>query len=399
MQSDHPLITFLISTFNRRDVLLRTLGELRSASRVSGIRTETIVVDNASSDGTANAVSTDFPEVNLIRGRVNRGACAKNDGLAIARGTFVVTLDDDSFPTADSLGRMASHFAADPELGAAVFDVTLPDGSHECSAYPSVFIGCGTGFRREALIQAGGFPDDFFMQAEEYDLSLRLIDAGWKIERFSDLQVQHLKTPGARIPARTTRLDVRNNLTLIARRFPRKWILPYTMDWMRRYRWIAGEKGTQHRRAFWRGLAEGVCRSLRTSNRKAVSAGTFEEFAQLDQVLRRMQRVVWESGAKQILLIDVGKNIYAYWKAAKTIGVCIVAIADPRLAKSGRKYRGVAIVDDAAAKELAFDLAIVANSSPVHAAKRLEQWQATEERQVIDLFKMTPDFGEIAKAA
>ena len=46
---------------------------------------------------------------------------------------------------------MVEHFEAMPSLGAAVFTVTLPDGSRECSAYPDVFIGCGVGFRRAAL--------------------------------------------------------------------------------------------------------------------------------------------------------------------------------------------------------------------------------------------------------
>ena len=91
--------------------------------------------------------------------------------LSKTRGKYVVFLDDDSFPLPGSVPRMVRHFQADPMLGAAVFTVTLPDGSRECSAYPDVFIGCGTGFRRRALEQAGGLPEDFFMQAEEYDLS------------------------------------------------------------------------------------------------------------------------------------------------------------------------------------------------------------------------------------
>jgi GT2 family glycosyltransferase len=387
MHTSDALITFLISTYNRREILLRTLGELRKATRSSGLRTETIVVDNASTDGAANAVATEFPEVKLIRGQTNRGACAKNDGLAIARGAFIVFLDDDSFPTGDSLRQMAAHFAQNPNLGAAVFDITLPDGSHECSAYPSVFIGCGTGIRRAALDQVGGLPDDFFMQAEEYDLSLRLLNGGWEIRRFADLHVRHLKTPGARIPARTTRLDVRNNLTLIARRFPRIQILPYAIDWMRRYRWIAGEKGRKHKVAFWRGLGEGMLRSLRLRQRGAVSAEAFEQFSQIEAIRQRLERTVWKHGAQQILLIDVGKNILAYWKAAKAAGVRVVGIADPKLAKSGRRYRGVPVLNDAAAAKLAFDLAIVANSSPVHAAKRLAQWREIESRPVIDLFE------------
>src|SRR5438046_1962539 len=94
MSRDMTLITFLISTYNRRAVLLRTLGELRQIGRRCGLGTEVIVVDNASTDGAADAVAAAFPEVRLIRGRANRGACAKNDGLAIAAGRFIVFLDD-----------------------------------------------------------------------------------------------------------------------------------------------------------------------------------------------------------------------------------------------------------------------------------------------------------------
>src|SRR5215210_37290 len=140
-------VTFLIAAYNRRDVLLGTLAQLRHCG-LPVERFEVILVDNASTDGTADAVARAFPEVILIRERMNRGACAKNTGLPLARGRYVVFLDDDSYPLPGSTARMIRHFEADPSLGAAVFDIQLPDGSRECSAYPNVFIGCGTGFRR-----------------------------------------------------------------------------------------------------------------------------------------------------------------------------------------------------------------------------------------------------------
>src|SRR5579862_8092761 len=90
-----PVVSFLISTFNRREVLLHTLAELAEVERACGVAVETIVVDNASRDGTADAIALTFPRVRLIRERANRGACAKNAGLAVARGRFVMFLDDD----------------------------------------------------------------------------------------------------------------------------------------------------------------------------------------------------------------------------------------------------------------------------------------------------------------
>lgn len=383
--SPPPLVTFLISTYNRRDVLLKTLAELRTIGDRAGVGTETVVVDNASRDGTADAVAAGFPEAKLIRSRSNRGACAKNDGLAVAAGRFIVFLDDDSYPTPESLPRMASHFDADPTLGAAVFDVVLPNGTHECSAYPDVFIGCGTGFRRETLAQVGGLPDDYFMQAEEYDLSLRLLNAGWRVRRFTDLLVHHLKTPSARVPTRTTRLDVRNNLTLLARHAPRPWAMAFAIDWGRRYWWIAGGKDWRHRLAFARGVAEaGVRWVTGVGRRRPVSAGAFEHFARIEQIRRGFANLA-AAGVRSVLLLDVGKNVLPYHLGAMAAGVRVVAIADPRLAKAGRRYRGADIVSDEVGRGMTFDAAVVANASPVHAAERVARWQDVDPRPVVDL--------------
>jgi GT2 family glycosyltransferase len=394
-ESIDPLVTFLISTFNRREVLLRTLEELAEVDHRCGVITETIVVDNASRDGTADSVAAAFPEVQLIRNRRNTGACAKNAGLKIARGECIIFLDDDSYPSAWSLRRMVSYFAADPKLGAAIFDVTLPDGSHESSAYPSVVIGCGSGFRASALREVGGLPNDFFMQAEEYDLSLRLLEAGWRIERFDDLRVNHLKTSTARIPTRTTRLDVRNNLMVATRYFPRHWVLPFALDWARRYWWMASTRGKAHQLAFFHGLASGIFRSLLANHRREIGLAAFEKFAMIIGIRRRMQQAVGRHYVQSVVLIDLGKNILPFLLAAKASNVRVVAIADNNLAAPGRKYRGIPVVADDDARKMIFDAAIMANISPAHATKRADEWRKSR-RVVIDLFEQ-PE--ELAAAA
>ena len=381
-----PLITFLISTYNRREVLLRTLGELRGIDRRSGLITQTIVVDNASSDGSADAIASMCPEVELVRQRKNRGACSKNAGLAKARGEYVIFLDDDSYPTVGSVRRMIQHFQADPDLGAAIFDVTLPDGSRESSAYPSVVIGCGTGFRRSALQEVGGLPTNFFMQAEEYDLSLRMLERRWTIQRFCDLHVKHMKTLAARIPTRTTRLDVRNNLMVVTRYFPRHWVLPFAFDWTRRYWWMACAKGKRHQAAALRGIVEGITRSMLPGHRQPVGLAAFENFAMVVAIRRRLDGAIRRHHLRTVVLVDLGKNVLPYVMAAQASGLKVIAIADSSLASDNRRYHGIPVVSDSQASKMIFDAAVIANISPAHSSARAETWRR-KGRLVVDLFE------------
>jgi GT2 family glycosyltransferase len=386
-----PLVTFLISTFNRREVLLRTLADLREVARRSGLITETIVIDNASADGTAAAVTARFGEVQLIQLDYNQGPCAKNHGLDHATGEVVLFLDDDSCPTVGSLRSMVEHFLAEPTLGAAVFNVQLPGGKAESSAYPSVAIGCGTGFRREALLEVGGLPTDFFMQAEEYDLSLRLLEARWEVRRFDDLHVRHLKTHVARVATRTTRLDVRNNIMVATRYLPRQWVLPFALDWTRRYFWIAKSNGRNHQIAALLGAVQGIARSLLPGHRRPVGLRAFEQFAGINHCHRRLDREVLGGRFKTVLLADVGKNALPIWLACRACGVQVVAVADTRLAGPGRRYRGLPVITDDEAAELMFDAVIVANASPVAGAATAIKWRLRTDRPVIDLFHQSTE--------
>jgi GT2 family glycosyltransferase len=373
-------------------VLLNTVAEIDRCGLKSE-EYEIIIVDNASTDGTSAALRQSHPMIHLLHQEYNAGPVSKNLAIRSARGRYVVFLDDDSYPSPGCMNRMMKHFEAHPKLGAAMFTVTLPDGTRECSAYPNVFIGCGTGFRRSALEQVGGLPHDFFMQAEEYDLSLRLLAAGYDIRNFADLHVTHLKSPAARSNERVTQLDVRNNLVLITRYFPRRWVIAFARDWLRRYRLISLAKG--HEMAYYKGLIGGLLRTLCPHNRRPVDNATFEKLVKLNETELRMARAVKEHRLKRVLFIDFGKNMLPFYLAARKCGLEIVAIADEKLCgnkPAQRRYRGIRILDNRTCRELEVDAAIISNLSPVHAAQRRNAWRqpgftGRDTRLVIDLFE------------
>lgn len=380
--SARPRVSFVLPTFNRRHVLLHTLEQIHRCGLIQQ-EFEILVVDNASSDGTPEAVRERFSSVHLLRQATNRGPCAKNQAVAMARGEFVVFLDDDSYPQPGSLRRMIEHFDADPSLGAAVFTITLPDNSRECSAYPNVCIGCGTGFRREALNQVGGLPEDFFMAAEEYDLSLRLLDAGWRVEPFDDLHVTHLKSPASRFPGRIARLDARNNTLLAMRYFPEPWRVAYAMEWLERYRLLSKASGLAS--AYWAGAIEGALRSVSIEPRP-MRAEAFEQFTRIEQTAQRLADAARRLRLRRVLFADLGKNILAYRLAAQRCGLEVVAIADLRLGGRDLSFRGLPIVSDDAAAQMDFDAVVVSNLSPVHARTRAAFWRQKQARPVLDLF-------------
>lgn len=360
-----PRVSFVLATYNRRDVVRQTLAGIRACGLPPGSY-DIHMVDNASTDGTPDAFAHEA-DVNLWRLTRNAGSCAKGFALPMVRSEFTVFLDDDSYPQPGSIERMFAHFAADPRLGAAGFTVHLPDGSQECSALPHVFVGCGVGFRTRALREVEGIDTSFFMQAEEYDLAFRLLRRGWRVETCGDLAVHHGKSPQARRSDRTTYLDTCNNLRVIARYLPQPYARIYRQDWLRRYQWLAARAG--HETAFARGVRAGRRLFLRERPRYAewrLGAGTLADVFEWPRIERQMRQLRAE-GVRRIGLLDLGKNAYAYVRGARAAGLDIAAIGADAFVAPDRVYRGIPITSVDECLTLPADALVVANTSYVHA--------------------------------
>lgn len=383
-------VSFVIATHDRCDVVLETIAQVRRCG-LERDRMEIFVVDNASTDGTVAALAERFPDVNVLALAENRGSCAKARALPNARFRYVVHLDDDSWPMDDSILRMIERFERTPSLAAAGFVAHLPDGRIECSALPGVFIGCGVGLRTEVLRRIGGMDEWFFMQAEEYDLTFRLANAGYQVGVFDDLHVKHLKTAHARYRGTTAYYDTRNNVVVACRFLSGEWLRVYLSDWIQRYAWLSSSSGNVG--AFSRGVAAGLFRA--SSERLAghatpLTPRAFERFFCVAQIETHMRRLR-DEGVRRILLGDMGKNVFAFWRGARMAGIETVAIANDDFGQTaGRRYRGTAILPTAEALTLDYDAVVVANTSYAHAAERARDVARQTDRPIHDWFGQSP---------
>ncbi|MCO6438923.1 MAG: glycosyltransferase [Phycisphaerae bacterium] len=372
----------MLATRGRLPVVRDTLHALETLD-LPRSQYEVIVVDNDSRDGTRGAVRMRADR--LIGLRRNLGSCAKAFGVSRARGRYVLFLDDDSVPRPGSIPRMLDRFNNDPGLACAGFTVELPDGRRESSALPGVFVGCGVGFRTDALRAVGGLDRFLFMQAEEFDVCFRIAEAGWKVGVFADLLVDHLKTPRGRRSGRTAYFDTRNNLLVIDRHIPGHAREVYRRDWVQRYRWLALREGLLD--ACRRGQRDALRMLTRHSgiNPRPLGPRTFEAFFRWDDVHRRMVALA-DSGVRRILLADLGKNVFPFVRGARLAGIDPIAIADDRFCRPGRIYRGIAILPPFEAVRGSFDAVVVANMAAALSAASADRWRNRTDRPVHDWF-------------
>lgn len=218
-----PLVSAIIVSYNTRDLTLRCLSSLKAA--LSAIPHEIILVDNASSDGSPDAVAAAHPDIHLIRHPANAGfGAANNLGMARARGTHFLLINTDAFAEPGAVAALLA--AANRHPNAAVIGPRLlnADGSlqRSCYRFPSPLhawldnlglarllhdysrwphdaeqdvdwlIGACMLVRKDAYAAVGGFDPRFFMYAEETDWQKSLRRAGYSIVFTPTAQVTHL---------------------------------------------------------------------------------------------------------------------------------------------------------------------------------------------------------------
>ncbi|MDQ2922696.1 MAG: glycosyltransferase family 2 protein [Candidatus Dormibacteraeota bacterium] len=229
-----PLVSALVVSYNSKELLLQSLHSFFTSADVP---VEAVVVDNDSSDGSAAAVTDEFPQATVLVEPKNIGyGRAANLGLERCQGRFVLLLSTDVTLEPGSLGRLADFLLTRPDAGAVGPRVLLPDGRldpdcrrsfpipstmfyqtvglsklfpksprfgrHNMGHVPDTDVhemDAGTGaclmLRMATLERVGFFDPRYFMFGEDLDLCYRLKLGGWKVFYLPTASASHHVTP------------------------------------------------------------------------------------------------------------------------------------------------------------------------------------------------------------
>ncbi|MEE6306098.1 glycosyltransferase family 2 protein [Plantactinospora veratri] len=213
-----PVVSVVVVSYQTRELILTALATLRTACPAEPY--EVIVVDNASTDGSAAAVAAAFPEARVVRLARNVGfGRAVNVGAARARGDWLLLLNPDTEPVGNVIGELLAFTRARPGHGIYVGRTLGADGTddgHSVFGPPSLWTltcfatglskvfprsrlfnrealpwldrsapvrvpaasGCLLLVRRSLFAQLDGFTPDYFMYCEDLDLCLRATAIG-----------------------------------------------------------------------------------------------------------------------------------------------------------------------------------------------------------------------------
>jgi GT2 family glycosyltransferase len=219
-------LSIVIVSWNTADLLLQCLASIYE--HAPQIDFETFVVDNASTDGSGEAVRARYPQVTLIANPGNVGfSRANNQAIRASSGRYVLLLNPDTKVLPGALETLTTYMDAHPQTGGLGARILNPDGTLQESCYPAptlprelwrllhldvlwpygvyrmaawdthtprhveAVLGACLLVRRAAFDQVGLLDEDYFFTAEEIDLCTRLRRAGWQVEWTPDAQVIH----------------------------------------------------------------------------------------------------------------------------------------------------------------------------------------------------------------
>ena len=284
MPNSIPRASIIITTRNRPHLLPRAV----KSAQASGTNVEVVVVDDASSDETAE-VCKGLSGINYVRIEHNqRVAGARNIGLIASQGEYLSFLDDDDTRVADSLDAQIEALERDPQAGLIYGRAILgnQDGTPTTRSYPQEcpggdvfwrllsrnFIPCGSAVFRRSCLARVGLLDESIPGFDDWDLWLRIAETHPVLSAETPIIIWRRSTP------------VSGQGTSDAAGLVSRCVQKFRRSWMNLPRATAAERAT--RKAVWREFSENMAEHLIWESARAL------RFGDLRQPLRSLPIIV-----------------------------------------------------------------------------------------------------------
>lgn len=268
-------LTVIMVSYNTRELTLKALETLYENTHVA--RFETVVLDNASSDGSADAIEAAFPQVTLIRSPDNLGFAKANNVVAQAATTpWLLLLNPDTETRPHAIDNLLVFSKANPQAGITGGRTVFPDGrlnAFSCGMLLSPWslfaitvglkglfpqnpvlnpegmggwerdsvrevdfiVGCFLMIPRKLWNELGGFDLKFFMYGEEVDMCMRAKAMGYQPMMTPDATIMHLVGAASGVRAEKQIMVAKSRVTLLRDHWP-AWQVPVGLVLM----WIWG---------------------------------------------------------------------------------------------------------------------------------------------------------------
>jgi len=250
-------ISIVIVNWNTKDLLLDCLASVYTTVR--GMSFEVFLVDNASSDGSVEALRAQYPQVIVIQNETNLGfAAANNQALRIMQGRYALLLSTDTILTDEAVKKLYVFMEEKPYIAMSGGQLLNKDGSKQNSIanFPSLLsllcnetilrllfpkkfpskrqeyaepilvdscIGACLMARKKAMDEVGILDERYFVFMEETDWALCMHQAGWKSGFVPDAKIFHLQGQSAGHNVKARIMFYRSRYSYLKKWFPFGW--------------------------------------------------------------------------------------------------------------------------------------------------------------------------------
>ncbi|MCX5714297.1 MAG: glycosyltransferase [Candidatus Omnitrophica bacterium] len=245
MKKTYPKVSIITVNFNGRKYLRSFFLSLSNLNYTKS-KIEVIFVDNASTDGSVEYVRKRFPKVKIIKNKVNNYCKALNLGFGASRAPYCALLNNDVKTDKNWLVELVKVMLKEKNIAVAGSKILTADGKIQNAAHyerPNFYWGergageekikfdkleevpslCGAAvlYKKEAVIQAGLFDEDFVIYGEDVDMSFRLREKGYKLY-FVPTSIVYHKFHGTASEELARFYIERNRLLYLAKHYPHK---------------------------------------------------------------------------------------------------------------------------------------------------------------------------------